>query len=154
MRRWTCLLLAVLAVLFCTACGGAAANGAKSVQIEKRLAEDGTVLYTLTDPETIEALRDSLSVEYEEKDIVPLPEDAAALYIYTISQTETLKLGQKAEDLKMVPILRYTIYKDADLLTEEILPGEMEGVPLMEDLLRCTFQVKAETAQFLREYAP
>ena len=54
----------------------------------------------------------------------------------------------------MVPILRYTIYKDADLLTEEILPGEMEGVPLMEDLLRCTFQVKAETAQFLREYAP
>ena len=109
MKLWkkaAAVLAAGTLLLSCAACGGTEeAPGEelsleKAVRIEKRLAEDDSLLAAAEEAEELEALESRLLTDRGIGEAETLPEGAVPLYRYVVYQEGTVLAGRCYETLK------------------------------------------------------
>ena len=153
MKKLACVAASLLLLLTCAACGAAEDVPMKEVRIEKRMAEDDSLLYTAETEETLDELEEHLFADRSVDTLAELPEDAVELYVYVVFQEGTLLAGQDPEEPRpLEELLRFTLYEDSDLITMQIAPGMEESIPLLGDLLQVTYHAPQESVDFLLTY--
>ena len=153
-RGITLLLAAVMVALGCAACGAGEGTEEisleKAVRIEKWLALDESLLCTV-EGEELEKVESRLLADHALEDLETLPEGLTPMYRYVVFQEPTVLLGQE-EERPLEELLRFTLYEDSDLMTMEVAPGMMEGLPLVGDLLTFTWSAPHEDVAYLMAY--
>ena len=140
---------AVLVLILCGCQGGGAASSEPEVfsigesllkSQEIAVLPEGTdeTPQVLRSEEEIASITEELRISDGKKAV--LPEGAEKSGIFCLRQTETLKLGQRAEDRKMKEICRICVYRSLPYVTLKIAGLEM------------TFSVGEETAAYLNSY--
>ena len=112
------------ALLLLCACGD---TGPLDTELEKAqeirvVSAGGKLVKTLASDAELDEFSDALDAE--EWELVKLPENAELRGEFRLYQTETLKFGQKPEDLKMVELGRLRLY-DAPYASLEIFHMEL-----------------------------
>ena len=158
MKLWkkaAAVLAAGALLLGCAACGRTEDLGEdfsleKAVRIEKRLAEDDSLLAAAEEAEELEALESRLLTDRGIGEAETLPEGAVPLYRYVVYQEGTVLAGQDpAEERPMEELLRFTLYEDSDLMTMEVAPELLGELPLLGDLLTFTWSLPREDLDYL-----
>ena len=159
MKLWkkaAAVLAAGTLLLGCAACGGTEEapeeelSLEKAVRIEKRLAEDDSLLAAAEEAEELEALESRLLTDRGIGEAETLPEGAVPLYRYVVYQEGTVLAGQdSAEERPMEELLRFTLYEDSDLMTMEVAPELLGELPLLGDLLTFTWSLPREDLDYL-----